>query len=331
MVESFLNHFAELLKLFKELILVSDPGKRLYWVYIATFLGVSCIVYLKRKKTEEKSLLGYLFPKQVYTNQSTFVDLKIYLINGLVGGILSFSTIVFSAAAVGEITFQLLGLVMGVSSLSWTPTTATIAVFSFLGVVLSDLGKFISHYLHHRVPVLWAIHKVHHSAKVLTPVTAFRFHPFELIVAGVAVALTLGPLVGLYKFLYDTGIFATASFLVGSLLFLWLITANFRHSHIKIHYPEFISKWVVSPAMHNLHHSSEPRHFDKNMGFIFSFWDRLANTYYLPEKDEQYGFGIGQNEDKEYESIWKCYTRPLREIYVMTSMQCKRLLNLKSN
>jgi len=29
------------------------------------------------------------------------------------------------------------------------------------------------------VPFLWEFHKVHHSANVLTPITAFRVHPVD--------------------------------------------------------------------------------------------------------------------------------------------------------
>jgi hypothetical protein len=51
-------------------------------------------------------------------------------------------------------------------------------------------------------------------------------------------------------------------------------------------YGSVISQVLVSPWMHQVHHSRETRHLDMNMGFIFSFWDRLFGTLYVPKKDE---------------------------------------------
>jgi sterol desaturase/sphingolipid hydroxylase (fatty acid hydroxylase superfamily) len=44
--------------------------------------------------------------------------------------------------------------------------------------------------------------------------------------------------------------------------------------------------------MHQVHHSLEHRHWDKNMGFVFSLWDRLFGTLYVPKSDEQFRLGL---------------------------------------
>ena len=49
----------------------------------------------------------------------------------------------------------------------------------------------------------------------------------------------------------------------------------------------------LSPSLHLIHHSNNPKHFDKNFGFVFVFWDKLFGTY-LDETNlkEIHGFGV---------------------------------------
>ena len=54
-----------------------------------------------------------------------------------------------------------------------------------LAVVLAiDLAVWLTHYLQHKVVVLWQFHQVHHSAEVLTPMTVYRMHPVDLFFTG---------------------------------------------------------------------------------------------------------------------------------------------------
>ncbi len=53
--------------------------------------------------------------------------------------------------------------------------------FTLFEALVADLGLFLTHLLAHRLGLLWSFHKVHHSAPVLTPVTAKRFHPIEVV------------------------------------------------------------------------------------------------------------------------------------------------------
>ena len=51
-----------------------------------------------------------------------------------------------------------------------------------LSITLDDFSKFFIHRFMHKWPILWSIHKVHHSATTLTPMTVFRTHPLEGII-----------------------------------------------------------------------------------------------------------------------------------------------------
>ena len=305
-----------------DLVFVTDLGHRLHWAYVIFFLAIGSFIFIRRRPG--KNLLSFLLPTDVYTNRSFHVDIKIYLINGLLGGLFNFGALLLSVAVVARSINWVLTSLFSFEKLQFEPTTISTIVFSILFVLLFDLGLFIAHYLNHKIPLMWNIHKVHHSAEVLTPVTAFRFHPIDLVFTGAILALTVGPLVGIYQFLFSGNLFEGNPTAYGVTLLLFLINANFRHSHIQIHYSPSLSKLLVSPVMHNLHHSTNPAHFDKNMGFMFSFWDRIAKTYYLPKSNTKFGFGIGNGEEKQYSKLMACYFLPLKNNYILLKQSFRK-------
>ena len=56
------------------------------------------------------------------------------------------------------------------------------------------------------------------------------------------------------------------------------------HSSLKLIYPKPISFFLMSPSLHWIHHSKNPDHYDKNMGFIFPFWDSHYSWHFLFQK-----------------------------------------------
>ena len=194
-----------------------------------------------------------------------------------------------------------------------------VVAFSVLLLLAFDFAIFFSHYLQHKVPILWEFHKVHHSAEVLTPITVFRTSPVDLLGTGVAVILAesgmralwvaaIGPAPDLLTILgMNAGIFL-----------FYLFGYNLRHSHIWLAYPSWLSEILVSPAMHQIHHSSETRHLDKDMGFIFAWWDRLFSTLYIPQGKEEFRLGlygkISNPFNATHEMLWKPFVWAWRRI-----------------
>ena len=74
--------------------------------------------------------------------------------------------------------------------------------FTISYFVLDDLTKFITHALMHKIPILWEIHKTHHSARTLTPITIFRTHPLEGVIFVIRSALTQGVVIALFFYIY---------------------------------------------------------------------------------------------------------------------------------
>ena len=99
---------------------------------------------------------------------------------------------------------------------------------------------------------------------------------------------------------------------LGPFLF-YVLGSNLRHSHIWLAYPGWLVWLLVSPAQHQLHHSSAPVHFNKNMGFVFSFWGGTANMLYVAEKREALDFGVGGGEGDEYDGVTALYLLPFKK------------------
>jgi sterol desaturase/sphingolipid hydroxylase (fatty acid hydroxylase superfamily) len=56
----------------------------------------------------------------------------------------------------------------------------------------------------------------------------------------------------------------------------------------------------ISPAQHQLHHSTDPKHYDCNFGAIFSLWDNIGKSCIVSEKNQQIEFGLKEQSDKSH-------------------------------
>ncbi|HXP83863.1 MAG TPA: sterol desaturase family protein [Bryobacteraceae bacterium] len=138
-------------------------------------------------------------------------------------------------------------------------------VLTFLAL---DLVRYAAHWAEHRVPLLWRLHQVHHSDPDFDVSTGFRAHPLELV-------FTQG------AYLAAVAILAPP---VAAVLAAELITAlesSFAHANARL--PAWLEKLlrgvVVTPDMHRIHHSEDAAEQMRNLGDIFSWWDRLFGTY----------------------------------------------------
>jgi sterol desaturase/sphingolipid hydroxylase (fatty acid hydroxylase superfamily) len=73
-----------------------------------------------------------------------------------------------------------------------------------------------------------------------------------------------------------------------------LTYGHLRHSNMWIAFSGVAGRILQSPAHHQLHHSANPAHFDKNLGFALALWDRAFGTLAIPAKArEPIVFGVG--------------------------------------
>ena len=157
-------------------------------------------------------------------------------------------------------------------------TPASLAFFA-LYLLCYDFFYYWFHRCQHAFGVMWRYHTLHHSDVNVSMSTSIRHHWLEesiryfLIAAPMAV-LYGGP--GRIPFWMSAG-----TGLLG-LVMHW--NMPWRLSGL--------SRWVVTPWYHRIHHSVEPRHHQKNFAVFFPFWDRLFGTQHLPAEGEFPDTGI---------------------------------------
>lgn len=296
------------------------PQERIFILYLLTSFIIAWFIWRSQLRKEGKSaaagirdFFSYIFDPDLYNHKSSWQDYLIFFINGfLYYGIIA--QFVLSERPFAILTRKGLLALFGPLDHPLFTSFAGAVLFTIVAALLYDFGVYLAHYLTHKIPVLWAFHKVHHSAEVLTPVTLLRMHPVDLFLNTLILVLFVGAGIGLFSYMSLREVTQNQILGINAILFAFYATGyNLRHSHVWLHYPSWLSCFLVSPAQHQIHHSVALRHRDKNLGLIFSFWDRLFGTLYSPKEREDITLGISSEEPNPYRSIKEIYTRPFRE------------------
>ena len=162
----------------------------------------------------------------------------------------------------------------------------------------------------HRFSFLWRFHQIHHSAERLTPMTLYRTHPVESLVSALRRTAVVGFSTGFFIFLFGGKVSAFDIIGVNIIDFVFnVLASNLRHSHVWVSFGP-LSYIFISPAQHQIHHSQNPKHFDKNLGIVLSLWDLLFGTFYYPKKKEFLRFGLPGEKNWSFKSaLLKPFTR----------------------
>jgi len=194
------------------------------------------------------------------------------------------------------------------------PTGVIIALFTATIFVVDDFTKYLLHRWMHRWPLLWAIHKTHHSATTMTPITVYRTHPLEGILYGMRSAVAQGTVMAVFLFLFGSAVDLYTVLGVNVMSFVFHVTgSNLRHSHIAIHYWPWLEHILISPAQHQIHHSIARKHHDKNFGVAFAVWDWLFGSLHLSERDADLTFGL-QSSEAHPSRLLDIYFRPFADM-----------------
>lgn len=176
-----------------------------------------------------------------------------------------------SAVAAAEYGYGLLNL--------WTIPNGLSILATLL---ILDFSIYCQHIVMHKWPLLWRLHKIHHTDLEFDVTTAVRFHPLEIIISMLYKAVCIVLIGGNPEAIIAFEIILNAA-------------ATFNHSNVRI--PERCDKilrWlIITPDMHRIHHSAEPAETDSNYGFSLSWWDRLCRTYTAEPKQPQTTMSIG--------------------------------------
>lgn len=155
---------------------------------------------------------------------------------------------------------------------------SNIYVYWIVLVLAQDFLYWVLHFTGHYVRFFWAMHVTHHSSTYFNLSTGFRSTVFE-------------PLYRVFFYLP----LALMGFSAFDILFTYLITqiyGNLVHTQTigKLH-PAF-EYIFVTPSHHRVHHASNLRYLDKNMGMVLIIWDRIFGTFQKELDDEDISYGL---------------------------------------
>lgn len=171
-----------------------------------------------------------------------------------------------------------------------------------LALVLLDLALYAQHFVSHALPVLWRLHRVHHTDLDIDVTTGLRFHPAEILLSliykgAIVVALDAPPAaVLIYEILLSS-------------------SSLFIHSNLRL--PGGLERAIrsvwVTPDMHRVHHSVLRAETDSNYGTCLSLWDRMFRTYRAQPQagHDTMTLGIGQFRDPADQRFWPLLLQPL--------------------
>ncbi|TGM12064.1 sterol desaturase family protein [Leptospira selangorensis] len=317
------SYFTEIFRsLLSPIRIIFLPSVKIYWFYILSSILITLLLIIWRSWKEEgfrsKDYLRENLSKKIWLHKSALLDYKYYLINTFLFA-LFFSYFVISGAGVSAFISGLLFKIFGEANHLSSVGTFFILIYSILFWLANDFGRFFAHWLLHKT-FLWEFHKLHHSAKVLNPLTVYRVHPVEAILVNSLGALCSGIVTGIAVFLFPNGINMLSFLGVNAGIFVFNLYANLRHSHIGLRFPIWLSKIFLSPAQHQIHHSIDINLQNKNIGVSFAFWDILFGSLYIPQEGEaeQTIFGLEEEEDANFENIFKIYFLPFQKILSKT-------------
>lgn len=163
------------------------------------------------------------------------------------------------------------------NALPWSGWVEVLIAF-----VALDFAIWFQHWLFHRAPWLWRLHRMHHADLDFDITTGLRFHPGEIVLSMVIKAAV---------------IVALGAPVLAVLIFEIVLNATSIFNHGNVRLPGTVDRLLrcllVTPEMHRVHHSWRREETNSNYGFNLPWWDRLLGTYRAQPVDGHLGMTIG--------------------------------------
>ena len=289
----------------------ANPQKRIFVGYLASAVLLALIWLCIAERASAKTAIKKVFDKNVWLSTSSLADFKIILVNRVVMS--GTAAALISQITISTFLYKLLHGQTLIEPLALHFTSAgTVAVlFTVFFFVIDDFSRFYVHRLMHRIPVLWAFHQVHHSAETMTPFTIFRTHPIEGLIFALRTSIVQGIVISIFLFLFGSKVDLITVFGASAgVVIFHSLGSNLRHSHIKIRYPRAIELFFISPGQHQIHHSTEKRHFDKNFGVALAVWDLIFGSL-LHSESQIHKFGLATRFGEKH-NLLHLYVEPFK-------------------
>lgn len=265
--------------------------------------------YFGRENFSVAAYLRHAFPARVYGSRSFAVDVQVFLLGRVAEPLRLITLVVSSTAAAAAMAGGLTTLLGPIGTNA--PGGLALAIMAALLLLAFDLGTYVTHRLSHRVPVLWAFHRLHHSAEQLTPLTLERKHPVYTLLSVLIDCAVVAPVQALIIYLFGAQghLAVLGATNMGFVVFAYC-AASLRHTHIWLSYGPVLDRIVVSPALHQIHHSAAPQHWDRNYGEVLAIWDWAFGSLYQPDGREELTFGIGDGQPQPHTNIANAMLEP---------------------
>ncbi len=285
------------------------PGSHISFASLFTALLIACLFvaarrYRKGRRLRLKVLVRALFPRSIVMSRSTMADLGYFYFNVFVFGLV-FGWALLSFEVLSHAVTDLLAVMFGPMRPGAMHPIAARALITVMLFLAYELAYWLNHYLSHRIPFLWEFHKVHHSATVLTPLTNFRVHPVYMCIFLNIVAVFTGFANGVGDYLVGqtTHQYGLSENNVIVVFFIYLYV-HLQHTQLWIPFTGWLGRLFMSPAHHQIHHSRDPAHFDKNLGSCLAVWDWMFGTLHIPSTErEVVSFGVEPDRPHAH-TIW---------------------------
>ena len=216
-------------------------------------------------------LLSHLHLKKYYSVKDTLINVYLCLVNG---GIDLLFRAVYVVILLWFFNFHFVDL-------SFSPVLYWGMLF-----ILEDLLFYIEHRVDHYCRFFWAVHVTHHSSEEFNLTTGFR-------------SSVLQPM---YRFVYFIPL-ALLGFHPIDIVFMYSLTQIYGilvHTQYINKMPRWFEAVFVSPSHHRVHHASNIRYLDKNMGMVLIIWDRLFGTFQEEVKEDPIKYGLTKPLDNPH-------------------------------
>ncbi|MCT7603867.1 sterol desaturase family protein [Aliarcobacter butzleri] len=280
-----------------------NPSKRLFWIYLLSSIFLAIVYFYVTKKNSR-----LITSSKLWLHPSAKLDYYYFFLSYFIN-ILLLVPFIVSAKTVALFVNKELYFYFDYYDNSFFSYKQIVLMYTISIFIVSDFTRYWLHRFLHTIPFLWEFHKIHHSAKVLTPITFYRVHPVENFLFGLRYSLSVGFVTGVFIYFFGAKVDIYMVFGVNVILFVFsLFGSNLRHSHIPFSYGEFIEKWLLSPKQHQIHH--DKKHFNKNFGGYIAIWDRLFGSLTLSKDVKVLKFGLRREQMKDYLSLKYLIIRP---------------------
>ena len=147
-------------------------------------------------------------------------------------------------------------------------------------LIAQDFMYYWLHRVDHYCRMFWAVHITHHSSEEFNLTVGFRSSVFQ----------------PLYRFIYFIPL-ALFGFKGIDIMFIYSATQIYG---ILIHTKTvkklgFLEYFMSTPSHHRVHHASNVKYLDKNMGMVFIIWDKLFGTFVAEDEKENVIYGLTEN------------------------------------